>query len=113
VRAFDIPTGREAWRFHTVPRPGEFGHDTWAGDSWRKRTGVNAWSGATVDVARGLVFVGTGSPGYDFYGGDRAGDNLFANCVIALDGRTGRRVWHRQLVHHDIWDYDLPTRPCW
>jgi quinoprotein glucose dehydrogenase len=111
VRAFDVRTGREVWRFHTVPRPGEFGHDTWAGDSWKNRTGVNAWSGASVDVERQLVFVGTGSPGYDFYGGDRPGDNLFANCVIALDARTGTRVWHRQLVHHDLWDYDLPYPP--
>ncbi|MEO7598245.1 MAG: pyrroloquinoline quinone-dependent dehydrogenase [Opitutus sp.] len=111
VRAFDIRTGREAWRFHTVPRPGEFGHDTWGGESWRDRTGVNAWSGATVDEARGLIFVGLGSPGFDFYGGDRPGDNLFANCVVALDGRTGKRVWHQQLVHHDLWDYDPPYPP--
>ena len=111
VRAFDVRTGKEAWRFRTVPQPGEFGHDTWAENSWRERTGVNAWSGATVDLTRGLVFVGTGSPGYDFYGGDRHGDNLFANCVIALDGRTGARVWHQQLVHHDLWDYDLPYPP--
>ncbi|MEO6002044.1 MAG: pyrroloquinoline quinone-dependent dehydrogenase [Opitutus sp.] len=111
VRAFEIKTGNEAWRFHTVPRRGEFGHETWAGDSGQNRTGVNAWTGASVDVARGLVFVATGSPGYDFYGGDRIGDNLFANCVIALDGRTGKRVWHQQLVHHDLWDYDLPYPP--
>ena len=111
VRAFDIRSGKEAWRFHTVPRPGEFGHDTWAGESWRNRSGVNAWSGATVDVKRQLVFVGTGSPGYDFYGANRPGNNLFANCVIALDGRTGQRVWHQQLVHHDVWDYDLPYPP--
>lgn len=111
VRAFDVRTGREVWRFHTVPQPGESGHDTWINDSWRHRTGVNAWSGASVDLARGLVFVATGSPGYDFYGGDRPGHNLFANCVIALDGRTGKRIWHRQLVHHDVWDYDLPYPP--
>ncbi|MEO7798503.1 MAG: pyrroloquinoline quinone-dependent dehydrogenase [Opitutaceae bacterium] len=111
VRALDVRTGREMWRFHTIPQPGEFGHDTWAGESWKNRGGVNAWGGATVDGARGLVFVGTGSPGFDFHGGDRKGDNLFANCVIALDGRTGRRVWHYQIVHHDIWDYDLPAPP--
>ncbi|HTO02210.1 MAG TPA: pyrroloquinoline quinone-dependent dehydrogenase [Opitutus sp.] len=111
VRAFDVRTGREAWRFRTVPGPGEFGHDTWAEGSWKNRTGVNPWSGASVDLERGLVFVATGSPGYDFYGGDRHGDNLFANCVIALDGRTGQRVWHQQLVHHDLWDYDLPYPP--
>lgn len=111
VRAFDVRTGREAWRFRTVPGPGEFGHDTWAKDSWKNRTGVNPWSGASVDLERKLVFVATGSPGYDFYGGDRHGENLFANCVIALDGRTGQRVWHQQLVHHDLWDYDLPYPP--
>jgi quinoprotein glucose dehydrogenase len=111
VRAFDVRTGKELWRFHTVPRPGEFGHDTWAKDSWQERGGANAWSGATVDVKRGWVFVATGSAAFDFYGGDRLGDNLFANCVIALDARTGRRIWHYQIVKHDIWDYDLPAPP--
>ncbi len=111
VRAFDVRTGRQLWRFHTVPRPGEFGHDTWAKDSWRDRGGANPWSGATVDVKRGWVFVATGSSAFDFYGGDRHGDNLFANSVIALDARTGRRLWHFQIVKHDIWDYDLPYPP--
>jgi quinoprotein glucose dehydrogenase len=111
IRAFDVRTGKEVWRFRTVPRPGEFGHETWRGESWRDRGGVNAWSGSTLDVGRGLVFVGLGSAGFDFYGGDRQGDNLFANSVLALDARTGRRVWHYQLIHHDIWDYDLPYPP--
>ncbi len=111
IRAFDVRTGKEAWRFHTIPRPGEFGHDTWAGNSWKNRGGVNSWSGATIDVRRGLLFAGLGSAGFDFYGGDRKGNNLFANCVLALDARTGKRVWHYQVVHHDVWDYDLPYPP--
>ncbi len=111
VRAFSVRTGKEVWRFHTVPRPGEFGHETWRGESWKDRGGVNNWSGATLDLKRGLVFVSTGSAGFDFYGGDRHGDNLFANSVIALEARTGKRVWHYQLVHHDLWDYDLPAPP--
>lgn len=111
VRAFDVRTGQQVWRFHTVPRPNELGHETWKADSWRDRGGVNPWSGATVDVGRGLVFVGLGSAGFDFYGGDRKGHNLFANSTLALDARTGRRVWHYQVVHHDVWDYDLPYPP--
>ncbi len=111
VRAFNVITGQEVWRFHTVPRPGEFGHETWQGESWRQRGGVNAWSGATVDKKRGMVLLATGSAAFDFYGGDRWGDNLFANCVIALDARTGQRRWHFQTVKHDIWDYDNPTPP--
>ncbi len=111
VRAFNVRTGKEAWRFHTVPRAGELGYETWGGDSGKDRGGVNSWSGATVDVERGLVFVGLGSAGFDFHGGDRPGGNLFANSVLALDARTGRRVWHYQVVHHDIWDYDMPAPP--
>jgi quinoprotein glucose dehydrogenase len=111
VRAFDARTGRELWRFHTIPRPGEFGHETWAKDSWKNRGGVNPWSGVTVDVKRGLAFVATGSAAFDFYGADRLGDNLFANSVIALDARTGKRVWHYQIIKHDLWDYDLPYPP--
>lgn len=111
VRAFDARTGRELWRFHTVPRPGEVGYETWAGESWRNRGGANPWSGVTIDAKRGLAFVATGSAAFDFYGGDRAGENLFANCVIALDARTGKRRWHFQTVKHDIWDYDNPTPP--
>jgi glucose dehydrogenase len=112
IRAFDARTGRERWRFHTVPRPGEIGHDTWSGTSWRDRGGVNAWSGFTIDERRGLVFAGLGSAAFDFFGGDRLGDNLFANSTLALDARTGRRVWHFQTVRHDIWDMDLPSPPA-
>jgi len=111
IRAFDMRNGREVWRFHTVPRPGEFGHDTWAKDSWKNRGGANAWAGLSVDAKRGLVFAGLGSAAFDIYGGDRQGANLFANCVLALDARTGKRRWHYQTIRHDLWDYDLPFYP--
>lgn len=111
IRAFDVHTGAQVWRFHTVPHPGEFGHETWEGDSWKDRGGANAWGGLSVDPGRGLVFAGLGSPAFDFYGGDRHGDNLFANCTIALDARTGQRVWHFQTLRHDLWDHDLPIYP--
>jgi quinoprotein glucose dehydrogenase len=111
IRAFDVRTGAELWRFRTVPRPGEFGHDTWKGDGWRDRGGANAWGGLSVDTDRGLVFAGLGSAAFDFYGGDRPGDNLFANCTIALDAKTGRRIWHFQTLRHDLWDHDLPVYP--
>jgi glucose dehydrogenase len=111
VRAYDARTGKLAWRFHTVPRPGEFGHETWEGDSWKGRSGVNAWSALSIDHERGLLFVPLGAPAYDHFGGDRKGQNLFANSLVALNASTGRRVWHYQLVHHDIWDYDIPAQP--
>jgi len=111
VRAFDVRSGEELWRFHTVPRPGEPGHDTWEGDSWKERGGVNAWGGISVDERRGWAFFGLGSAAFDFYGGDRRGANLFANCTVAVDARTGERVWHFQTLHHDLWDHDLPTYP--
>jgi len=111
IRAFDVRTGKELWQFHTVPRPGEFGHDTRAAGSWKNRGGANAWGGFSVDQERGLVFAGLGSAAFDFYGGDRHGDNLFANCTIALDANTGRRVWHYQTLRHDLWDHDLPVYP--
>lgn len=115
IRAFDVRTGRERWRFHTVPHPGEYGYESWrrAGspDYWKVAGGVNPWGGLSVDVKRGWVFAATGSAAFDFYGGDRLGDNLFANCVLALDARTGRRIWHYQIVHHDLFDYDLPYPP--
>jgi quinoprotein glucose dehydrogenase len=111
IRAFDVRTGAQVWRFHTVPRPGEFGHETWEGESWKDRGAANAWGGFSVDRDRGLVFAGLGSAAFDFYGGDRRGDNLFANCTIALDARTGRRVWHFQTLRHDLWDHDLPVYP--
>ena len=111
VRAFDVGDGHEVWRFRTVPRPGEHGHDTWPADGWQRRTGVNVWTSMTVDAERGLVFLPIGSASYDFYGGDRKGDNLYANSLVALDAASGRRVWHFQLVHHDLWDYDPPAAP--
>jgi quinoprotein glucose dehydrogenase len=111
IRAFDVRTGNELWRFHTVPLPGEFGNDTWAGESWKDRGAANAWGGFSVDVERGMVFAGLGSAAFDFYGGDRPGHNLFANCTIALDAKTGKRIWHFQTLHHDLWDHDLPVYP--
>ncbi|MEX2169180.1 MAG: pyrroloquinoline quinone-dependent dehydrogenase [Pirellulales bacterium] len=111
VRAFNVRSGAEVWRFRTVPGPGEFGNDTWEGESWKDRGGANAWGGLSVDVRRGLVFAGLGSAAFDFYGGDRHGENLFGNCTIALDARTGKRVWHFQTLHHDLWDHDLPVYP--
>jgi quinoprotein glucose dehydrogenase len=110
-RAFDVRTGRELWRFHTIPRPGEVGNETWEGDSWKRAGAANNWGGSSVDEKRGWVFMGTGSASPDFYGGDRKGDNLFANCTLCLDARTGRRLWHFQTVRHDLWDHDLPTYP--
>jgi quinoprotein glucose dehydrogenase len=95
-----------------VPRPGEFGHETWKGESWKNRGGTNAWSLLSVDSRRGMVFVPLTSPSYDFYGGDRHGENLFGNSVLALDCKTGRRRWHFQTIHHDLWDWDLPAQPA-
>ena len=111
VRAFDIRTGKLNWVFHTIPQAGEFGTETWENESWKKAGGVNAWGGISLDEKRGIAFIATGSPTWDFYGQDRYGDNLFGNCVIALDANTGKRLWHFQTVHHDIWDKDLPCAP--
>ncbi len=111
VRAFDARSGKEVWRFHTVPRPGEFGHDTWDGESWKERGGTNVWSIMSLDAGRGLLFLPVTSPSYDYYGGDRQGQNLFGNSVVALEAATGRRLWHFQTVHHDLWDWDLPAQP--
>ena len=111
VRAYDMSTGALVWQFHTVPRPGERGHDTWEGEGWKDRSGVNVWSVMSVDTERGLVFLPLGSATYDFYGGDRKGANLYANALVALDAATGAVVWHFQTVHHDLWDYDLPAQP--
>jgi glucose dehydrogenase len=111
IRAFDVRTGKLVWTFHTVPRPGEFGYDTWPPDAWKTVGGANAWGELTVDVPRGIVYVPTGSPKYNFYGANRIGANLFGDCLIALDARTGKRLWHFQMVHHDIWDYDNATAP--
>lgn len=111
IRAFDVRTGERKWIFHTIPHPGEFGYDTWAPDSWKKVGSANVWAGFTLDAGRGILFCGTGSPAYDKWGGNRPGANLFGNCTLALDALTGRRLWHFQAVHHDLWDYDLPTPP--
>jgi len=111
VRAFDVRTGKLVWTFHTIPQPGEPHHDSWSGDSWRDRTGANVWSIMSVDVERGLLFLPVGSASYDFYGADRQGDNLFSNSLVALDAATGKLVWFYQMVHHDVWDYDLPAQP--
>ena len=112
VRGYDARTGKRLWIFHTVPHPGQFGHGTWAKDSYKRNGGTNNWAGMSVDTGRGIVFVSTGSPAFDFYAGDRKGTNLFGNCVVALDARTGERIWHYQTVHHDVWDYDLPAQPA-
>ncbi len=111
VRAFDAVTGKLVWQFHTVPRAGEFGNDTWEGESWKDRGGVNAWSILSVDQERGIVFLPLTSPSTDLYGGDRKGANLFGDSLVALDAATGKRLWHFQTVHHNIWDYDLPAQP--
>jgi len=108
VRAFDVRSGKLVWQFHTVPRPGEVGHETWAGDSWKDRSGTNVWTTMSVDTERGVVFLPIGSPATDQNGTDRKGQNLFANSLVALDATTGKRLWHYQMVHHDLWDYDLP-----
>ena len=111
IRAYDVRTGKRKWIFHTIPHPGEFGYATWSSNSWKTVGGANAWSGLTLDPQRGMVFAGTGSPSYDHYGGNRVGQNLFGNCVLALNANTGERLWHFQTVHHDLWDYDLPCPP--
>ena len=113
VQAFDVRTGKLAWTFRTIPEPGEFGYETWPQDAHRNIDvgGANCWAGMAIDRARGIVFVPTGSAAPDFWGGSRTGSNLFANCLLALDARTGKRLWHFQFVHHDIWDRDLPAPP--
>ena len=111
IRAFNIHTGEREWIFHTIPHPGEYGYDTWPENAWQEIGGANAWTGMAIDQERGLVFIPTGSASYDFYGADRLGQNLFANCVLALNARTGERAWHFQTIHHDIWDRDLPAPP--
>ena len=111
IRAYDVLTGKLAWTFHTVPRPGEFGYDTWPKDAWKYVGGNNNWGEMTIDTARGIAFVPLGSPTYDFYGADRIGANLFGTSIVALDARTGKRLWHFQLVHHDLWDMDPSAAP--
>ncbi len=111
VRAYDVRTGKAQWTFHTIPQPGEDGYDTWPADAWKTVGGANSWAGMSVDVARGIVYVPTGSATPDFYGGNRLGQSLYANTLLALDAATGKRKWHFQTVHHDIWDRDLPAAP--
>jgi quinoprotein glucose dehydrogenase len=111
VRAFDIITGKLKWGFHTVPRPGEFGYDTWPKDAWKNIGAANNWSGLTLDEKRGVVYFGTGSPSSDFYGGNREGKNLFSDCIMALDAATGKMKWYYQTIHHDLWDRDIPCPP--
>jgi len=111
VRAFDVHTGQCVWTFHTIPGPGEAGHETWAKEAWKARTGANVWSTMSVDNERDLIFLPVGSASYDFYGGDRKGQDLFANSLVALQASTGKLVWYFQMVHHDIWDYDMPAQP--
>ena len=111
IRGWDARTGKLLWSFHTVPRPGEPGIETWEGESWKNRSGTNAWTYMTLDAGRGIVFAATGSPTSDFYGADRKGRNLYGNSLLALDAATGRLKWFQQLVHHDLWDWDLPAAP--
>lgn len=111
IRAYDVRTGKVKWTFHTIPQPGEFGHDTWPKEAWTYTGGANSWPGLAVDLERGIVFAPTGSAAADFYGANRTGDNLFANSLVALDAATGKRLWHFQAVKHDIWDRDFPSPP--
>jgi quinoprotein glucose dehydrogenase len=111
LRAYDVLTGKLVWTFHTIPLPGEFGYDTWPKDAYKYVGGVNAWGEISLDAERGIAYFPLGSPTYDFYGADREGANLFGNCILALDAKTGKRLWHFQTVHHDLWDYDLTAAP--
>ncbi len=111
IRAFDVHTGKLVWTFNTIPHPGEFGYETWPPDAWKTVGGANVWSEFSLDEARGVVYAPTASAKYNFYGADRLGSDLFADCLLALDARTGKRLWHFQMVHHDIWDYDDATAP--
>lgn len=112
IRAFDVLTGKKIWTFHTIPQKGEFGYETWEQQPARENIGgANSWAGMAIDGKRGIVYIPTGSAAYDFYGGNRPGANLYANCLLALDASTGKKLWHYQLVHHDIWDRDPPAPP--
>jgi len=113
IRAYDVITGKLEWIFHTIPQPSEDGHETWEDkDAWKHIGGGNVWSGFSLDEERGILFAPTGSAAYDFYGGKRKGANLYANCLLALDAATGKRIWHFQFMHHDLWDKDLPAPPA-
>lgn len=112
IRAYDIRTGKLGWSFHTIPHPGEFGYDTWPKNAWKYSGAANNWAGMALDPERGIVYVPTGSAAFDFYGANRVGNDLFADCLIALDANTGKRLWHFQGVRHDIWDRDFPAAPA-
>ncbi len=112
IRAFDVRTGSLRWSFHTIPHPGEFGYDTWPPNAWKTAGAANNWAGMALDEQRGIVYAPTGSAVFDFYGADRVGDDLFADTLLALDAKTGKRLWHFQGVHHDIWDRDFPSPPA-
>ncbi len=111
IRAYDLKTGKLDWSFRTIPHPGEAGHESWPPEAWKTLGGANNWAGMALDEKRGVVYVPTGSAAFDFYGGNRLGDNLYANSLLALDARTGKRRWHFQFVRHDVWDRDLPSAP--
>ncbi|MBD2755740.1 outer membrane protein assembly factor BamB family protein [Spirosoma validum] len=111
IRAYDCRTGKLVWTFHTIPLPGEPGYENWPKDAYKYAGGVNDWAGMSLDIRRGIVFLALGSPTYDFYGADRKGKNLYGNSVVALNAATGKYIWHYQIVHHDLWDYDLPAPP--
>src|SRR6185436_4613909 len=111
IRAYDVVTGKKVWQFYTVPRPGDFGYDTWPPNAYKYVGGSNNWGSMSIDEERGIVYIPTGSATYDFYGADRHGANLFANCILALDTRTGKRLWHFQTIHHDLWDLDNVSAP--
>jgi quinoprotein glucose dehydrogenase len=111
IRAFDVVTGSLAWVFHTIPHPGEFGYDTWPKDAWTYSGGAAVWGEISVDEARGIAYFPVGTPKYEFWGGDRHGDTLFSASIVALDARTGKRIWHYQTIHHDVWEYEMPAAP--
>ena len=112
IRAYDARSGKLRWSFHTIPHPGEFGYDTWPKDAWKTSGAANTWAGMALDSKTGILYVPTGSAAFDFYGADRVGDDLFANCLIALNAKTGERIWHFQGVRHDVWDRDFPSHPA-
>jgi quinoprotein glucose dehydrogenase len=112
IRAYDVRTGKVRWQFHTIPHPGEFGYDTWPKDAWKHSGAANDWAGLSIDAKRGIAFIPLGSAASDYYGADRPGNDLFADSLVALDANTGKRMWHFQAVHHDIWDRDLNAPPA-
>ena len=111
IRAYNVFSGKLEWTFHTIPQPGEYGYETWPEDAYKTTGGANNWAGMALDEERGIVYIPTGSAAFDWYGGDRVGDNLFANTLLALNAKSGERIWHFQMVHHDVWDRDLPAPP--